>query len=491
MTAILTYADACLDPNLFGPWFSGDSWSTWRVIDKALFGLPLDAGELAIFRELTGRDEAPTETAEEAWFCVGRRGGKDVKAASIATYLATIGAELYGYRARLTRGERGVVQVLAVDRDQAKVCLDYTKAFFEQPMLAKLVKRITADSIELTNSLAVEITTNDKRRVRGRTVVAAVFDEVAHWRSDATANPDEDVYQAVKPAMATMPGAMLIGISSPYARRGLLWRKYSDHYGKSGGVLVVKAPTWRMNPTVPRDGKVISDAYAGDPSWAMAEYGAEFRSDIEAFMSREAVEACIETNVRERQPQRQWRYTAFCDPSGGSADSMTLGIAHREGDTAVLDATREIRPPFSPEAVVDEFAELMKRYRISKVHGDRYGGEWVASAFRKAGIHYQASEKSKSDLYKDLLPAINSRACDLLDDPRLIAQLTLLERRLTRGGKDSIDHPPGAHDDVANAAAGALVLAATASAQRKPAHQIVHEGTNKFNPHSRTYGDQR
>jgi len=41
----------------------------------------------------------------------------------------------------------------------------------------------------------------------------------------------------------------------------------------------------------------------------------------------------------------------------------------------------------------------------------------------------------------------------------LISQLHGLERRTARGGKDSIDHGPGAHDDIANAVAGALVLA--------------------------------
>ena len=85
-------------------------------------------------------------------------------------------------------------------------------AFFEMPMLAKMVKRITADSIELKNNLTIEITTNDKRRVRGRTVVAAIFDEVAHWRNESSANPDEDVYSAIQPAMLTIPNALLIGI---------------------------------------------------------------------------------------------------------------------------------------------------------------------------------------------------------------------------------------------------------------------------------------
>jgi len=66
----------------------------------------------------------------------------------------------------------------------------------------------------------------------------------------------------------------------------------------------------------------------------------------------------------------------------------------------------------------------------------------------------------KSDIYRDTLPLLNSRKCQLLDIRRLITQLHGLERRTARGGRDSIDHGPGAHDDVANAVAGALVLAA-------------------------------
>jgi hypothetical protein len=54
---------------------------------------------------------------------------------------------------------------------------------------------------------------------------------------------------------------------------------------------------------------------------------------------------------------------------------------------------------------------------------------------------------------------INSGACDLLEHDRLTQQLVGLERRTARGGRDSIDHAPGAHDDVANACAGALVTA--------------------------------
>jgi len=137
------------------------------------------------------------------------------------------------------------------------------------------------------------------------------------------------------------------------------------------------------------------------------------------------------------------RYYAFVDPSGGSADSMSLAIGHREDDIVVVDALREIKPPFSPESVVGEFSALLKSYRVSKTTGDRYAGEWPREHFREHGITYEPAAKAKSDLYRDLLPAINSRKLDLLDDARLLTQLVGLERRTARGGRDSIDHPPG------------------------------------------------
>lgn len=455
-----TYSEACGDPNLFGPWFEGESWAAWRVLDKAMFGETLSEPELAIFRELTGREEAPDGPVSEAWFVCGRRSGKDVKAASIAAYLATFGAEIFGYLDCLTRGERGVVQLLAVDRDQAKVCLGYLKAMFEQPILAAMVAKDTADGLDLTNGLGIEITTNDKRRVRGRTVIATIFDEVAFWHSENSANPDDDVYNAVKPAMSTIRGALLIGISSPYARKGLLYRKWKKHFGKAGRTLVVQAPTWVMNPNLPRDGDFLSEAFEDDPASAAAEYGAQFRSDIEAFVTREVVEACVSTGVFERAREGGIKYRAFVDPSGGSNDAMTLAIGHMDSDVAILDALRERKPPFSPEAVVSDFCALLKIYGISEVTGDRYAGEWPRERFKVHGIAYNLSEKPRSDLYRDFLPMLNSGKVDLLDSDRLVNQLVGLERKVARGGRESIDHAPNGHDDVANAVAGLASIAA-------------------------------
>jgi hypothetical protein len=239
-----------------------------------------------------------------------------------------------------------------------------------------------------------------------------------------------------------------------------MWDAHRKHYGRDGDpVLVWQADTRTMNMTVPQ--RVIDEATERDPVWAAAEYGAQFRSDLESFVAREAVEACIDTGVRERAPAAGVWYSAFVDPSGGSSDSMALAIAHREkDDTSVLDLVRELRPPFNPEDCVQEFATALKSYRVTTVVGDRYAGEWPREQFRKRGISYDVAARAKSDIYRDTLPMINSRRVQLLDHPRLVAQLCSLERRTSRGGRDSIDHPPGAHDDVANSVAGALIGAA-------------------------------
>jgi len=171
---------------------------------------------------------------------------------------------------------------------------------------------------------------------------------------------------------------------------------------------------------------------------------------------------------------------------------MTLAVAHRDKDgCGILDAVRERRPPFSPESVVGEFAQLLKSYRIHKVVGDRYAGEWPRERFRVAGITYEQAEKPKSDQYRDLLPLLNSGKVELLDLPRLTAQLCGLERRTARGGKDSIDHAPGAHDDVANAVAGALLLAvegrrplvisnAVLARSRRPTQRVMQSRMNAY-----------
>jgi len=267
-------------------------------------------------------------------------------------------------------------------------------------------------------------------------------DEIAFWRSDETsANPDGEIIASLRPAMATIPNAMFLAASSPYARRGELYQAYRQYHGQDGApVLIWQAETRTMNSTVPQ--RVIDEATDRDPARGAAEYLAQFRADIENFISREVVDAAVVPGCHELPRLSNTTYRGFVDASGGSGtDSMTLAIAHRDsGGHAVLDVLRERRPPFSPEQVAGEFAGTLKAYGVRRVTGDHYAGEWPKEQFRKAGIEYVTSERSKSEIYLGALPLLNSGRVELLDHPRLIAQLCGLERLTARSGRDSIDH---------------------------------------------------
>jgi hypothetical protein len=443
---------ACEHPELFRPWFKNpESFNAWFAFLAALFGLPMTEEQFAIYQKHTGRKEAPTEANSEAWLVIGRRGGKSFVSALVAVFLACF----FDYQQYLAPGERGTVMIVAADKRQARVILRYIRAMLTDiPMLSDMVERDTADSFDLNNGVTIEVGVASFRSSRGYTYVAVLADEIAFWRTDDAAEPDYAILDAIRPGMATIPNAMLLCMSSPYARKGALWDAYKRYFAKDGEPLVWKAATREMNPTISQ--AIIDRAYERDPASASAEYGADFRSDIESFVAREAVEACTSPGLFERAPVPLTQYFGFVDPSGGSADSFTLAIGHLEGKVAILDAVRETKPPFSPEQTVKDYADLLKQYRITKVVGDRYAGEWPREQFRNHNVIYEPSARPKSDLYRDLLPLLNSGECDLLDLPAILAQLVGLERRTARGGRDSIDHAPGGHDDVANAVAGLL-----------------------------------
>jgi hypothetical protein len=454
----------------------GPSWAPWKTLWRLVAGEPLSDAERELFVRCTGRQRVPAGPLRECWLVCGRRGGKSRNLAARAVWEAI----RRDYREILAAGERAAVAVVAADRKQAALVLRYVRGLAARPAVAPYLGRVLKDSASFSTGCDVVVMTASHQTTRGYSLAAALCDEAAFWTTDETgASPDTEVLAALKPGLATIPGAMLVCASTPYSRRGALWLAFERSHGQDAedAVLVWRAPSLEMNPSL--DPAVVAEAYERDPAAAAAEWGAEFRSDVQAFMDRDAIRAVTVPGRRELPPSRALRYSAFTDPSGGSVDSFTLAIGHSErergapqpitmadaeriaaqpkSEVAVLDAIREVRPPFSPEAVVAEFSELLKTYRCSAVTGDHYAGIWPAAAFAKCGIRYVTAEKPKSDFYRELLPLVNAGRVELLDVPRLAAQLVGLERRTARSGKDSIDHQPGAHDDVANVVAGVLV----------------------------------
>lgn len=454
MTAI-TIRDLMTDPALFGDQFAGPTWAAWTALLCGFYGLALTETECGIFETITKRAESPKVACSELWLVIGRRGGKS----QIAALLCVLEACFNDHQSKLSPGEVATVMVLAADRKQARTVMRYISGLLDSnPMLKRMIVSQGRESIELSNRSIIEVSTASFRSVRGYTLAAVVADEIAFWRSDESANPDKEIINALRPAMATLTGK-LIALSSPYAKRGELWNTYSRHYGKEGPVLVAQADTLTTNPSLPI--QVVYEALSRDFDAANAEYMAQFRSDLEQFLLREVIDTAVRTSPLELPYDKAHKYTAFVDPAGGGADSYCLAIGHKEGEDTVIDVLRARRG--IPAEITAGYAALIKTYNIRKVTGDKYAGSWPGDEFEKHGIKYSPSEKPKSGLYLDLLPALNSGRVELPPDNRLVNELLGLERRTARGGKDSIDHAPGGHDDRANVCAGLVSTKAASS----------------------------
>lgn len=404
--------------------------------------------EISLYQDCTGREKPPETESKELWAIIGRRGGKSFVASVIAVFLALF----YKYEEFLGPGEIGTIQVVAADRAQAQVILNYIRGILRSnPIFSQYVLSDLRESIELTNRISVVVESCSYRSIRGRTVVCAIFDEISYWRVEG-ANPDKEILTAIRPSMATIPNSKLIVISSPYSQWGVLYETFKTYFGNDHPeILVWKAKTRVMNPTISQS--LIDRETVKDPLAARSEWEAEFREDLELFLSREAIEACC-TLSGALAPRSQFSYRTFCDPSGGKHDSFSLAIGHNEASKFICDLLKSWQPPFNPESVVKEIAEILRLYRTDKIVSDRYAAAWVESAFEKQGIRFEPCEKPKSDLYLNFEGYINTQTVELPNNPKLINELCGLERRRGKAGRDSVDHPPRGSDDLANACAG-------------------------------------
>lgn len=435
-------------------------WTPWRSFWKSVYGLPMDTEELAIYQKHTKRETPPSEQVAEAWMCIGRGGGKTKNSALHAVFRAITFKVL-------DPGEDVIVPLLASDRRQARSALKYIRIFNALSVVSPYVFRgMLKETIEYRTGVNVEVQTASKKAPRGFSCPTCCCDEICWWETEEDhVNPDSEIITAIRGSLGRVRGSLLLALSNPAAPRGEMFQAVSDYYGVDDpDVLVWNASTLSMNPRY--DSRAIARAFKKDAVVAVAEFGldgfVQFRQASQALFDLAPVSQAIIQGRAELPPVEGTKYVAFLDAAEGSrsGDSMTLGIAHREGPRAVLDLIRVADPPFSPGEVISNiFAPVLHDYGITKLSGDRHAQGFVSAALRSCGITFEPTKLSKSELYGELLPLVNTGMVEILDHPpTLRTQLLALQRRSVRGGKDSIDHPAGAHDDLANVCAGALTL---------------------------------
>ena len=216
------------DTEMVGDEFRGDSWRAWRVVARLLDGdaALLKGDDLALACELTGLAVLPGDAPSEFYGIAGRRSGK-----SRFSSIALTHAAAEDYRDRLAPGEWATSLLIATDRKQARVIFGYCEALIEgSDLLRSAVVSSNKEAIDFEHRSRIEIHTASFRSVRGYTVPLAILDEAAFMRDDRSAVPDIELARALKPALMTLNGRLMV-ISSPHRKTGLLWNKYKAHHG--------------------------------------------------------------------------------------------------------------------------------------------------------------------------------------------------------------------------------------------------------------------
>jgi hypothetical protein len=474
MTPDITLSQSLNDPALFGNVFGSPSFWTWRTLAKLIDGLPLtERREIELFEACTGRSYSwfNRRAVRRLIILAGRRAGKDRFESAVAVWRAALCCD---WRKHQSAGEGSVVILLGADRKQSAILRRYCHGLLQVPLLAREVTRSTGEVTEFRNGASLEISTNDPRLVRGRSAIAVLGSECCFWKTDEhNAASDEEVVPAAVNSMAMCPDqGLLMLASSVYRKAGYMFRQYKKLHGNDDASdyegICWFAPSTVMNPKLPAG--VIDTALANDRSKASADFLNVWREDIADFLPLDVIEACTDRDVHERAPAPGTNYFGYHDAAGGTGkDSFTLNISHLDGDRIVSDVIRERQPRFVAADVIKEYSTLLKSYGVTWVMGDGFGGGMYADEWTRNGITFRKSPYDTSDVYRHALPLFMAGRPLLLDHAKQRLQLSGLERRVT-GGHEKIEHPQtaSAHDDIAAAVCGCLVVASSRAQQEPP-----------------------
>lgn len=441
-------------------------WLERQFLD-ALYGLPTLTAAIGPYHHFTLRRDPPKGHQADVTVVCGRRSGKTgYIGIPIALYEALLG----GHESYLRRGERATIPIIAQDKEIAGETLATLLALVTgTPALRAELQRETAGLVLFKNRVQVQVKACNFRATRGLHIPVAILDEIGVWNVEGV-NPDRAVVDSLRPAMATFPNRRLIKLSTPWAKAGILWDDFERGWSTDDHrVLLWRAPTWYMNPTVPAD--YFVQEHERDPDIARREYGAEFSEPIDSFLPWQQIKDAVDQGVVERPPNKERQYRVAVDVAF-KTDSTTLCVCHREKDAVIVDVWREWRPVrgkvvLSLESLAKQVALVCHLYGCRNVAGDQFAAEPVREAFRRRGLTFseiaftarrwrrQTPDNrrevgaSKVDIFGAMKTLILQGRLRLPDVPEGARQLRNLEVKHSFSGNEQIGAPAGQHDDYA------------------------------------------
>lgn len=434
------------DPNLLGGPFAAPTFAAHRALVAGTWGGPMTDAERVLWDRMTGGRAPLTHPPSLVVIVKSRRTGiTQLIGGGIAPALA-----LNDWPHQ--PGEAPEFLYLGSDRQQAGIAHGRADGgLHASPLPASEVRNRTADRIELRNGNVLRVGTADNAAVRGVTLIGAAIDEACY----VAGLPE--LLAALRPALATTGGPLIL-FSTPRGAHGPVYDLFRRHFGGSDpDVLVIRAHVQDFNPT-------ISEAFLErqrelDPFLAPAEWDCVFISGLASMFDAPLVDGATRSEPRELPPVTISKaggpvvYHAGLDVSGGRADAAACAVTHREGRTVIVDACRRWPAPHDPAAVARDVAAFLAPYGLRSAVADHYGAELSRALYSEAGLALTAADVTRSEAYLHLLPLLTTGRIELPPEPRLRLELLGLERRTSRSGRDSVDHRPGSHDDLANATA--------------------------------------
>ncbi|WOL24587.1 terminase large subunit [Yersinia phage fHe-Yen9-02] len=210
----------------------------------------------------------------------------------------------------------------------------------------------------------------DGRILRGRTRLFAAIDEVAYFDNDADSKKVKAsasmVYGALDRSLATVRSSQdrqiaagydaaftgyFFNISSPVHARDKINELLRLSYN-SRSILGIHAPTWKMNPTMPRNSEFLVEAFRRDPIGAARDYGAEAPMSASPFITQPTfIEAairakgrnlCVYTHnvIKHRDGKKQRYGTLVKCATTGQPSIMAIDAGYTNNSFALTVGTR-------------------------------------------------------------------------------------------------------------------------------------------------------
>lgn len=440
--------------------------------------------EVEIYEYLTDKKYDPSKIEEikvnKINLICGRRSGKTLLSAIIAIYCAISN----NWKPFLQKTPFATVLIMSHSREFSDEVLEVIKSLIESsPVLSRLINadaKQTASAMNLRvpwivkgmieySKVQIKVGAASSKTTRGIAACAILCDEIAYWNLDESMKEtDVKIMKAVRPAMKQFGNlAMLIKLSSPGIKQGVLYTEYDmDRKGTLPATYAVfKAPSWMMNTILPKEEFIEEWEY--DQDGFDTEYRSNFADSLSNFISSELLDLSVQTGVKFVTPleTKEVKYYAAID-AAFKADRFTFTLVscreNRVTQHVIMGWEGSKKDPVKAHTVAQYIKNILKNFPVDHVAADQYAFQPLKEIFDQYGVElkeYTFTPTFKKKIYFNFKKLVHSQQIDLLDHEEQVKEIKALVVEQSATGTIRIGHPPGGHDDYADALAVATFLA--------------------------------